>query len=148
MLAGDSRSTNGSQTAPTIPVTHTHNTSTVNQVSSSGVSGTPNDLLSPADTPTDAPPSYTPSANSPEPTMPTISEQELGTRLGQLQRSLAAKNKGSLSIRPYTITGKIDAIQLLYVGMTQLELTSRELGTPIYLHPTFRRIYTSKLICI
>lgn len=79
--------------------------------------------------------------------MPTISKQELSTRLGQLQRS-AAKNKGSLSIRPYTMTGKIDLIQLLYVGMTQLELTSRELGTPIYPHPTFRKIYTSKLICI
>jgi len=148
MLAGDSRSTNGSQTARTVPVTPTHNTSTVNQAPSSGVSGTPDDLLGPADTPTDAPPGYTPSPNSPEPTMPAMSEQELGTRLGQLQRSLVAKNKGSLSIRPYTMTGKIDAVQLLYVGMTQLELTSRELGIPIYLHPTFRKIYTSKLICI
>jgi hypothetical protein len=58
-------------------------------------------------------------------------------RLTDLETSLASKNKGGLSIRPYTLPGNIDAIQLVYVGLTQLELTPRELGTPSYLHPSF-----------
>jgi hypothetical protein len=41
-------------------------------------------------------------------------------------------------MRPYTAAGSIDAVQTIYVGMTQPELTSRELGTPTYLHPSFR----------
>jgi len=60
------------------------------------------------------------------------------TQLAQLQTTLAASNKGSISIRPYTSTGSIDAVRLVYVGMTLLELTARELGTPTYQHSTFR----------
>jgi len=95
------------------------------------------------DTSTEAPPGYTPSPNHPDPSIRTISQQELPTRLVQLQTSLAAKNKGSLSIRPYTTTGSIDAVKLLYVGMTQRELTNRELGLPTYLHPSFRELNAS-----
>jgi hypothetical protein len=58
-----------------------------------------------------------------------------------LQTALAVKNKGSVSIRPYTATGYIDAVKLIYVGMTQSELTARELGTPTYLHPSFRTLF-------
>ena len=56
-----------------------------------------------------------------------------------LETSLVTKNKGSLSVRPYTAAGTIDAIQLYYVGMIQAEMTARELGTPTYPHPSFRR---------
>lgn len=58
-------------------------------------------------------------------------------KIRELEQALKVKNKGSLSIRPYTTAGSIDAIRLLYVGMTQNELTGRELGTPTYLHPNF-----------
>ncbi|KAI9781776.1 MAG: hypothetical protein M1839_005769 [Geoglossum umbratile] len=79
--------------------------------------------------PTENPPPYTP---------PALTSEALITRLTQLDATLVAKNKGSVSISPYTSTSRIDAVKLVYVGMTQLELTARELGTPTYLHPTFR----------
>jgi hypothetical protein len=77
------------------------------------------------------PPGYTPRAN------PNMSLRELMTQLTTPETFLAARNKGSLSLRPYTSKGGVDAVQLLYAGMTQVELTSRELGTPSYLHPAF-----------
>lgn len=64
---------------------------------------------------------------------------EVNRRLDQLTVALATKNKGSLNIRPYTTADGIDAIQLLYVGMVQGELTQREVGRPTYLHETFSR---------
>ena len=125
-LAGNP-STNNPQPARPIPVTRAHNQSTVSQTPASTLPLTPEDLIDL----TEPPPGYTPSAN------PNISLQALMTQLTTLETSLAARNKGSLSLRPYTSTGGIDAVQLLYAGMTQIELTSRELGTPIYLHPSF-----------
>ena len=70
-------------------------------------------------------------------TTPTVTVTEVDRRLDGLNSALAGKNKGSLSIRPYTTADGIDAIQLLYVGMVQGELTQREIGKPNYLHPTF-----------
>ena len=82
--------------------------------------------------PSDGPPAdYTP----PTP----VSVTEVNQRLDELTGALAGKNKGSLSIRPYTTADGIDAIQLLYVGMIQGELTQREIGRPNYLHPTFSK---------
>lgn len=51
--------------------------------------------------------------------------------------ALTAKKKGSLTLRPYTSANSVDTVQLLYVGMTMLELTNRELGIPVYLHYSF-----------
>jgi hypothetical protein len=87
--------------------------------------------------PADAPPGYTPSFNNADPAVRALSQQSLLTQLTELENMLKTRNKGALSIRPYTATGNIDCIGLFYLGMTQLELTARELGTPIDLHPSF-----------
>jgi hypothetical protein len=87
--------------------------------------------------PADAPPGYTPSFNNADPTVRALSQQALQTRLTELRNMIRTRNKGALSIRPYTAPGNIDCIRLFYLGMTQLELTARELGTPTYLHPSF-----------
>jgi hypothetical protein len=86
----------------------------------------------------EAPPRYEPAINHTDPTVRVLSQQAVTAQLTHLETTLAVKNKGSVLIRPYTAAGYIDAIQLVYVGMTQLELTPRELGTPTYLHKTFR----------
>ena len=65
--------------------------------------------------------------------------EEVNRRLDDLSIALATKNKGSVNIRPYTTADGIDAIQLLYVGMIQAELTNREIGRPEYLHQTFSK---------
>lgn len=91
--------------------------------------------------PPDVPPRYTP-INNPN---PTPSPQELETQLTQLQATLAVRNKGSISIRPYTTARGLDSVQTVYVGMIQLELTTRELGTPTYSHPSFSAIATNTL---
>jgi hypothetical protein len=75
-----------------------------------------------------------------DPTVRALSQEALTAQLTELQTVLAPKNKGSLSIRPYTAAGSIDAMQLVYVGMTLFELTARELGTPTYIHPSFRML--------
>jgi len=90
--------------------------------------------------PEDLPPGYTPDLTNPNPTVRVLSQQALETQLTQLQATLAVNNKGSISIRPYTAARSIDAVQTIYIGMTQLELTDRELGTPTYLHPSFRML--------
>jgi hypothetical protein len=55
----------------------------------------------------------------------------LGSPLSTTATSTAmtARNKGKLSLRAYTSTQSVDAIQLLYVGLTQDQLTTRELDT-------------------
>jgi hypothetical protein len=88
----------------------------------------------------DRPPGYTPNITNPNPTVRALSQQALATQLIQLQSTLTVRNKGSISIRPYTTATSIDAVQTVYVGMTQLELTARELGTPTYIHSTFRML--------
>lgn len=110
-------------------VVRNFNAETVNQIPNTNalpISGA--DLLN-APQPNDPPPGYTP------PTAMTVTE--VNRRLDTLSVSLAGKNKGSLSLRPYTTADGIDAIQLLYVGMIQAELTDREIGRPRYLHTTF-----------
>ena len=107
------------------------NAETVNQTPNTTalpISGA--DLLN-APQPNEPPPGYTP------PTPMTVTE--VNRRLDTLSISLAGKNKGSLNIRPYTTADGIDAIQLLYVGMVQGELTNREIGRPVYLHTTFSK---------
>jgi hypothetical protein len=89
----------------------------------------------------EAPLGYTPNLTNPDPTVRTLSYQATTTLLDQLQTTLAAKNMGSMSIRPYTANKYTDAVQLVYIGMTQLELTDRELGTPTYLHPSFCALF-------
>ena len=78
--------------------------------------------------PSDAPPAYTPNLSDPA---------QLRRQLDELGVELKRKNKGGLSVSPYTLPGSIDAIRLLYTGLTQLDLTPREYGTPTYLHPNF-----------
>jgi hypothetical protein len=64
---------------------------------------------------------------------------QLRRQLDEFDASLKQKNKGALSISPYTLPGSIDAVRLLYIGLTTLDLTAREYGTPIYLHPNFSK---------
>jgi hypothetical protein len=76
--------------------------------------------------PSNAPPAYSRNLSDPA---------QLQRQLDELEDALRQKTKGSLYILPYTLPGSIDAIRLLYIGLTQLDLTSREYGTPTYLHP-------------
>lgn len=78
--------------------------------------------------PSNAPPAYSRNLGDPA---------QLQRQLDELEDALRQKTKGSLYILPYTLPGSIDAIRLLYIGLTQLDLTSREHGTPTYLHPNF-----------
>jgi Tetratricopeptide repeat len=82
----------------------------------------------------EAPPGYSPNITSSDPSVRTLS---LTSRLTQMTTSLTSKTKGSLSIRPHTAPGGIDAVRLYYIGMTTLELTDREYGTLTFLHPSF-----------
>jgi hypothetical protein len=83
------------------------------------------------DVPQEPPPGYSasPGHNA------NLSAAEIGRRIVQLEQNLAIKSKGSLVVRPYTLPGDIDAITLMYAGMTQAELTQRELPNPTYVHP-------------
>jgi hypothetical protein len=88
----------------------------------------------------EAPPGYTPNFTNPDPAVRLLSQQALTTHLTQLQTTLTTQNKGSISIRPYTAAGYVDAVKLVYIGMTQIELTARELGIPTYSHTSFRML--------
>jgi hypothetical protein len=101
---------------------------------------TTDELLNPSNDSTDAPPGYTPSLNNPDPAVRILSQQAIGTKLKEFETTLKRKNRGSISIKPFTGEGGIDAVQLVYIGLTQLELTSRELGTPVYLHSSFGKL--------
>ena len=78
--------------------------------------------------PQDDPPAYTENLRDPV---------VLNRRMDELENNLALKKKGSLGIRAYTAPGSIDAIKLVYVGLTAAQLTARELGTRTHIHPTF-----------
>jgi hypothetical protein len=69
-----------------------------------------------------------------------LSVAEIGRRIAQLEHSLAIKTRGCLTIRAYTLPGNIDAVMLMYVGMTQAELTQREVPNPTYLHPVYGKL--------
>jgi hypothetical protein len=68
-----------------------------------------------------------------------LSQQAIGTKLRAFETVLRGKNRGSLSIKPYTGDGYVDAVQLVYNGLTQADLTNRELGTQTqtYIHSSF-----------
>jgi hypothetical protein len=112
-----------------------YNASTVNQAPS-GVGFTSADIAAiTEDIPTEPPPDYTPGSNPP-PQARAMQAAELNARLTQLETTLAVKNKGRLMIRPYTAAQQIDSVQLLYVGLTREQLTTREVPLPSYIHPT------------
>jgi hypothetical protein len=111
----------------------------VNQTPTTTVPLTTADLLAftAEDIPSDPPPDYTPLGNSPQ---PTITIAELNAKMKQLEIVLAGKNRGKLMLRPYTNGQKIDTVQLLYIGLTATQLTTREIPTVTYLHPTHGRL--------
>ena len=41
-------------------------------------------------------------------------------------------------MKAYSTADKIDSVKLLYTGVAQTELTSRELGIPTFGHESFR----------
>jgi hypothetical protein len=110
-----------------------HNATNVNQTPSTTIPFTSADLSSLTDDiPSEPPPDYTPSSQQ----QATITAAELNAKLNELEIIIAAKNKGKLMVRPYTGAQQIDAVQLLYVGLTAAQLTTREIPTVTYLHPT------------
>jgi hypothetical protein len=123
----------GTPPVPTarVPIPRANNESSVSQTPATSLPLELEDLVGLTPEP---PPGYSPNIASSDPSVRTLS---LTTRLTQMMTSLASKTKGSLTIRPYTAPGSIDAVRLYYVGMTTLELTDRELGTLTFLHPSF-----------
>ncbi|EEP77420.1 predicted protein [Uncinocarpus reesii 1704] len=88
-----------------------------------------NDLIDWAEnTPSESPPAYSRNLRDPA---------QLQRQMDDLNVALRQKNKGALSISPYTLPGNIDAIRLLYIGLVQADLTAREYGTPTFLHPSY-----------
>ena len=65
--------------------------------------------------------------------------QQIRVRLVQLHDVLAERNKGSISIRPYTSPANIDSVVMVYVKIKENSLTERELSTVEELHPSFRK---------
>jgi hypothetical protein len=125
------------------PVNRSHDASSVSQTAVSSLPLGLDDALDTTVNPSEPPPGYTPNFSSTDPAIRARSQEALAAQLNTLQSTLAIKNKGSLSIRPYTAAGGIDAVRLFYVGLTQMQLTPREIRAPIYLHPSFR-----KCICL
>ncbi len=116
------------------PVQRQHNASNVNQTPTTTIPFTPADLTAlTEDIPSEPPPDYTPSGH---PQQTTITTAELNAKLNELEIIIAARNKGKLMVRPYTGAQQIDSVQLLYVGLTSAQLTTREIPTITYLHPT------------
>ncbi|OBT76638.1 hypothetical protein VF21_05330 [Pseudogymnoascus sp. 05NY08] len=96
-------------------------------------------FLNPPRSQSEAPPGYTPSLNNPDPAVRILSQQAIGTKLREFETTLRGRNRGSISIKPYTGEGYVDAVQLVYNGLTQADLTNRELSTQTqtYLHSSF-----------
>jgi tetratricopeptide (TPR) repeat protein len=69
----------------------------------------------------------------------------LDTRLATVENALAGRNRGKAAIRAYSDAQKLDMIKLVYVGMTQAQLTPRELGAPNYLHSSHSRMAISNV---
>lgn len=90
-------------------------------------------VVLPENVPSDPPPRYSAEPN-PSPRRSTLTIAYINDRLQSLGFDLAPRNKGRLKVKPYKSTHSIKAVRLVYVGMTNLELTSRELSTPTYLH--------------
>ena len=72
--------------------------------------GTQEPISNPPPLSEDRPPGYTPNLNNPNPTVRVLSQQELARQLTQLQTTLAVRNKGSISIRPFTTARGLDAV--------------------------------------
>jgi hypothetical protein len=78
--------------------------------------------------------------NAPEGPPPAYTENlrdpvVLNRKLDELEQIIKIKNKGSLLVQPYTLPGQIDAVRLLYNAMTADELTARETGPVVPVHP-------------
>lgn len=71
--------------------------------------------------------------------MRILSQQAIGTKLREFETTLRGRNWGAISIKPYTGDGYVDTVQLVYNGLTQADLTNRELRTQTqtYLHSSF-----------
>ncbi|KAH6619374.1 hypothetical protein B0J18DRAFT_445646 [Chaetomium sp. MPI-SDFR-AT-0129] len=120
----------GANRAPPQPsVVRPYSSSNVNETPARSIPLSP-DILD--NIPQEAPPSYTTTSGTT--TTASFTPAELDRRLDHLEQNLAIRNKGSLSVRPYTLAGGIDAVLLLRVGMTANELTPQELQAPTYLH--------------
>jgi len=134
--------------------------------SGSGLTSPELDALN-ADTPAEPPPTYTPASNPASNTSPTATNTTVVDNLAQqlgnillgtyggtyggayggttLSNAMTAQNKGKLSMRAYTAEGSVDAVQLLYVGLTSGQLTGRELDTsPKSVHPSHGKC----LLCV
>jgi hypothetical protein len=120
----------------TRPLQRSFNPSNVNQTPAPFMPFTQADLLG-ENTPSEPPPGYTRRPGS------TLTAAELLQQIARLEQILAVKKKGSLSIRALTLAGSIDAVQLLYVGLTQGQLTRRELPLPTYQHPNHGLLFWS-----
>ena len=79
----------------------------------------------------DPPPSY---SAEPTPQRNTLTAADITDRLQRLAVALALRNKGRIRVQTYTSTHSVDAVRLIYVGMSHPELTVRELPVPTYLH--------------
>ena len=86
----------------------------------------------------DAPPTYTPHILSSDPNIRALSQQELANRIVALQVAIGSKSKGGISLRTQTLGGSVDAVQLIYSGITSNQLTTRELPTPFFVHNSLR----------
>ena len=131
----------GSQAAPPATlqtsIPRTHNAQSVNQTVEPPALPFDGESFVNIATTNEPPPGYSP----PTP----MSVGEINQRLDQLTVALATKNKGSCTVRPYTTADGLDAILLVYVGLTQSQLTNREIGRPIYLHQTFSKPWLNTL---
>ncbi|KAL4789305.1 hypothetical protein BDV19DRAFT_374338 [Aspergillus venezuelensis] len=102
-------------------------TQTVNRHATSTSSHViPQSLLEDLSPPDGPPPAYTENLRDPV---------VLNRKLDELEGILKIKNKGSLLVQPYTLPGQIDAVRLLYNSMTANELTARETGSVVPVHP-------------
>ncbi|KAF1813431.1 hypothetical protein P152DRAFT_457795 [Eremomyces bilateralis CBS 781.70] len=130
----------GSSAAPgTTSISRAYNTTSVSETPASSIPITSDDFIDMSDmTPSDPPPAYAPSPGYQAWTSAPLSPQTLSARLAQLQTAMTTRNRGGLSLRPFTSAVDIDAVCLLYIGLTESELTARELPIPIYIHPSFR----------
>ena len=88
------------------------------------------------DIPTEAPPSYS------APSRPVIGSTVGGTTASQildLQTTITAKRQGSLYLRPLTVEGQIDTIQLLFFGRTYVQSILLDLPPHTAVHPAWSK---------
>ncbi|KAL3444658.1 hypothetical protein BJX65DRAFT_169482 [Aspergillus insuetus] len=101
---------------------------TVNRASTTASSSNiiPQSVFEDLNSPEGPPPAYTENLRDPV---------VLNRKLDELEQIIKIKNKGSLLVQPYTLPGQIDAVRLLYNAMTADELTARETGPVVPVHP-------------